>query len=147
MAYQRLHGIKCHPLDLLGHTWRVSAHKVGHQHGNIFQSLTERWNGKWKNIDAVVKIHSKFLFGHQRGEVLIRCSYHAHIDAMRIRAAQPFELLLLQNPQQFRLQLERNIADLIQKQRAAVRRLEAAYLLRHSTRECALFMTEELALE
>src|ERR1700682_2987060 len=66
---------------------------------------------------------------------------------MGIGAAQPLELLLLQDSQQFRLQLEGNVADFIQEQRAAVCRLETPDLLRHRAREGALLMTEELALE
>jgi len=48
--------------------------------------------------------------------------------------AQPLELLLLQHPQKLRLQLKRNIADFIQKECAAVGRLEAADLLRDGAR-------------
>ena len=110
-------------------------------------ALTERRNGDRKHVQAVIEIHSEPLLGHQRGEVLIGCGHDAHIDATGMRAAQPFEFLLLQDPQQLRLQFERNIADLIQEQRAAVRRLETAHLLRHRAREGALFMTEELAFE
>src|SRR5882724_12974137 len=66
---------------------------------------------------------------------------------MGIGAAQSFKLLLLQNPQQLRLQFERNIADFIQEQRAAIRRFETSDLLRDSSSEGALFMTEELAFE
>ncbi len=122
-------------------------HKVRHQHRNVFQPMTERRKRDGKHIEAVIKIHSEQLLGDQRREILIGCGHHAHIDATRIRAAQPFEFLLLQNPQQLRLQFERNIADFIQEQRAAVRRLETAHLLRHRAREGALFMTEELAFE
>ena len=63
------------------------------------------------------------------------------------RAAQPLEFLLLQNTQQLRLQFERNIADLIQEQRAAIRRFETAQLLRHRARKGPFFMAEELALQ
>jgi hypothetical protein len=42
------------------------------------------------------------------------------IDLDRPCASQTFELLLLHSPQQFRLKLQANVADLIQKQRASV---------------------------
>ena len=122
-------------------------HKVRHQHRNVFQPMTERRKGNGEHIEAVVEIHSEQLLGDQRGEILIGCGHDAHVDAMGMRAAQPFELLLLQNPQQLRLQFERNIADFIQEQRAAVRRFETADLLRHGAREGAPFVTEELAFE
>ena len=49
-------------------------------------------------------------------------------------AAQPLELPLLQNAQQLGLQLQRNIADLVQEQRAVVRQFEAPDLLRDGAR-------------
>ena len=109
--------------------------------------MTERRKGDGEHIQAVIEIHSEQLLGDQPGEILIGCRHHAHIDVTGIRAAQPFKLLLLQDAQQFRLQFERNVADFIQEQRAAVRRLETAQLLRHGAREGALFMTEELTFQ
>jgi len=42
---------------------------------------------------------------------------------------QALELLLLQHPEQLGLQLVRNVADLVEKQRPLVRQLEASDLL------------------
>jgi hypothetical protein len=58
-----------------------------------------------------------------------------------------FELLLVQHSKELCLRLERNIAYLIQEQRASVRCLEAAQLLHYRAGECALFVTEEFALQ
>ena len=55
--------------------------------------------------------------------------------------------LLLQHAQQLRLQLERDVADLVEKQRAAVRQLEAADPLRDRAGERAALVAEELALQ
>ena len=54
--------------------------------------------------------------------------------AMRLRAAQALELLLLQDAQQLGLQRRRDVADLVEEQRAAVGQLEAADLLRDRRR-------------
>ena len=62
-------------------------------------------------------------------------------------AAQAFELLLLQDPQQFGLQARRNIAHLVQKQRPFVGQFETANLLRYGSRERASLVTEKLAFE
>src|SRR5260370_923158 len=64
-----------------------------------------------------------------------------------MRAAQPLELFFLEHPQKLRLQFQWKIADLIQEQRASVGGLEPSDGLRHGTGECALFATEELALQ
>src|SRR6478736_2487859 len=64
-----------------------------------------------------------------------------------MRAAQPLELLLLQHAEQLGLQTERDIADLVEKQRAVIRHLEAPDLLRDGAGECPLLVSEQLALE
>src|SRR5829696_2847636 len=104
----------CNLLNPLGHTCRITIHKVRHQHRNVFYPLTEWWKGDGEYIEAVIEIHSEKLLRDQPGEILIGCGHHAYTDAPGMRAAQALELLLLQNAQQLRLQFERNIADFIQ---------------------------------
>src|SRR5262249_6383511 len=70
-----------------------------------------------------------------------------HVDSMRLRAAEALELLLLKHAQQFRLQREGNIADFVEEQRALVRHVEAADLLRDGAGERAFLMAEQLALK
>src|SRR5262249_52456515 len=62
-------------------------------------------------------------------------------------AAQPFELALLQDAQQLRLELQRRLADLVEKDRAAIGQLEPADALRHGAGERAFLVAKELALE
>ena len=50
----------------------------------------------------------------------------AHVDAVRLDRADAPDLALLQRAQQLRLQLERQLADLVEEQRAAVGGLEQA---------------------
>ena len=71
----------------------------------------------------------------------------AHVDPLRARAADALELLLLEDAQQLRLQLERDVADLVEEERAAVRQLEAPDPLRDGAGERAALVAEELALE
>ncbi len=54
---------------------------------------------------------------------------HAHVDAQAARTADALELALLQHAQQLRLRLGRQLADLVEEQRAAVGQLEAATAL------------------
>ena len=67
--------------------------------------------------------------------------------AQRARAAQALELALLQHAQQLRLQLQRDLADLVEKHRAVVGQLEAADALRDRAGERAPLVPEQLALE
>src|ERR1700751_4570136 len=99
------------------------------QHRNVFQAPSKWRKVDGKDVEAIIQIHSELLLGDQEGKVLIGRCHDADVDAPSISTAQPFELLFLQNSQQLRLQLQRNVADFIQDQRTAVRRLEAAQLL------------------
>ena len=86
------------------------------------------------------------LFHHPK-EVAVRRGDEADVDLDRLRTADPLELLLLQDAQQLRLKLERDLADLVEEQRAAVGHLEAADLLGDGAGEGAPLVPEELALE
>src|SRR5208283_6232695 len=68
-----------------------------------------------------------------------------NIDMNGLGTSQPLELLLLQGTQQFRLQIHRNVADLVQKQSAVIRQLKPASLLDQRPGESTLFVAEELA--
>jgi hypothetical protein len=59
-------------------------------------------------------------------------------------AAHPLELTLLENAQKLRLQIERQVADLVEKQRTSVGQLEAAPLRGGRTGDGAFFVAEQL---
>src|SRR5581483_9511606 len=59
----------------------------------------------------------------------------------------PLDHALLQEAQELRLQRDRQVADLVEEQRAAARRLDLAERLLHRAGERAPFVAEELALE
>ena len=71
----------------------------------------------------------------------------ADVGTFRPRAPETLELVLLQDAQQLRLELERNVADLVEEERAAVGELEPPDLLRDRAGERAALVPEELALE
>ena len=74
-------------------------------------------------------------------------SDHSNIHLDRRRTSQPLKLLLLNGPQQFRLHLQADIANLIQKERAFVCRLESTFSLNQSPRESSPLMPEQLAFQ
>ena len=59
-------------------------------------------------------------------EVAVGRGDEAHVDVDRLDAADALELALLQRAQQLDLHLDRDLADLVEEQRAAVGELEAA---------------------
>src|SRR5439155_937493 len=57
------------------------------------------------------------------------------------------ETAVLQDVQQLGLELQRDLADLVEEERAPIHRLEFAGLLPVGARECALLVTEQLGFE
>ena len=69
------------------------------------------------------------------------------VGADGLRAAKTLEFVLLKHAQQLGLQFRRNVADLVQEQRALVRQFEASDPLVDGAGESAAFMPEEFAFE
>src|SRR5690606_29100975 len=70
-----------------------------------------------------------------------------HVHGMGAVIADSLVLAFLQHAQQLALQVERDLADLVQEDGAAVGELEAAYTVPMRAGERALHVPEELALE
>ena len=73
--------------------------------------------------------------------------HHPHIDFDRAASSHALERPLLQHPQQPALQRQRKLADLVEKDRAAVRRLEAPHRPRMRAGERPPLVAEQLALD
>src|SRR4030095_15941830 len=82
-----------------------------------------------------------------RWRVAFGRAHQPNIDANRSGRSEPLEFLFLQDAQELRLQLQRNVADLVEEERAAVRQLEATEFLRDGAGERALLVPEQLAFE
>src|SRR5207302_8715975 len=77
----------------------------------------------------------------------VRRGDDTHVDLPRASAPEALELLLLQHAQELWLELGRNVADLVEEQRASVCQLEPPHALRDRTGERAPLVAEQLALE
>src|SRR4030095_1327582 len=95
----------------------------------------------------VIQITAEVIFRDFVHEIHISSGDYTNIHVHGARAAQAFELLLLQDAQELRLQLQWDIAHFIEKKRAAMGQLEAANALRYSAGKSAFLMAKELALK
>src|SRR5207244_62512 len=68
-------------------------------------------------------------------------------DTLRLQRPDPLHFAVLESAQQLRLDRQRQLADFVEKQGAAVRRLEHPGLGLDRTGERAADMAEQLALE
>ena len=71
----------------------------------------------------------------------------AHVDRDLLAAADALDHALLQEAQQLGLQRHRQVADLVEEERAAVGRLDLAQGLLGRAGERALLVAEQFALE
>src|SRR5262249_2185887 len=133
--------------DVFFHEARVFLRKVTHEQRNIARASAQRRHANRKDVQAIIQIGAKLPVLDHLDEVGIRPGDQAHIDLQRLGAPQALELLLLENAQELGLQFERDVADLIQKQRAVVGELEAADLLRDRAGERAALVAEQLAFQ
>src|ERR1700722_2374668 len=96
-----------------------------------------------KHVQTIEEIRAESTICLCDVQIAIRCGNNANIDLYQCFSANPFELSFLQNPQERDLGIQWQLAHFIQKERATVRQLEAAYTAFGCARECPLFMTEQ----
>ena len=77
----------------------------------------------------------------------MRRRHDAHVDRRRLRRADADDLVRLEHAQQLRLQLQRQLADLVEEHRAAVGALEHAGAPLGGAGERALLVPEQLRLD
>ena len=88
-----------------------------------------------------LKARPRRLF-QRRAQVLVGGRDHAHVDVARHVAAEAFEFALLQHAQQLHLDRARNVANLVEKDRAGVGLFEFARLGGVGARERAFLVAE-----
>jgi hypothetical protein len=88
-----------------------------------------------------------FIIGDHAVQIAIGRGDQPYIDSFGLRTPEPLKLPFLQRAQQFRLELDRDIADLIQEQGAAVRQFEPARLGSESAGEGATLVPKEFAFQ
>src|ERR1700758_3404916 len=147
VAFESGDGLRGNGFDVPVQSAGITLGKITHQCGNVFGALPQRRNGKRKNIQAVKEIAAEFPVLDHAGKVPVRGGHQPNVDMSRARAAESFKLLLLQNAQELRLKLGRNVCNLIEKKRTLVRQLKSPELLSDRTGKGASFVSEELGFE
>jgi hypothetical protein len=133
--------------NLLIHTRRKLANEVPHQKRNVFRTLPQRRKCDRKHIEAVKQIRAEPPLSNHLGQILIRGCHNTNVNPDGAVASEPLKFLFLENAQELRLQFERQIAHLIQKQRTCVGVLKAPGRLSPRSGECSALVAEEFALD
>src|SRR5581483_7650768 len=135
------------PFQRLSGSPRARHQDVLGDYRDVFAAVAQRRQQNRDDIQPVIEIFAEATALHFLLQVLLRRAHEADIDFDRFIAPDALELPLLQDPQQLHLDDRRDLADLIEEERALMRELEPAAPLLHGAGERAFFMTEKLSLK
>ena len=121
--------------------------KERHEQRDVARALAQQRHGERENIQAIKQITPEFSLGDGLAQITIRRGDDAHVDLDRLAAADGFKLLLLQHAEQFDLRLQRQVADFIEENGAAIRDFETPIAIRQRAGERSLHMAKQFALD
>src|SRR5262249_57461788 len=129
VAAECLEGLSAYHLDVAVHRAGEALQEEAYQGRDVLGSLAQRRDMDGEDIQAIVKVVPEAPFLDHPGEVAVRRRDHADVELDRPGAADPLELLLLEDPEELRLKLQRDLAHLVEEEGAALGHLEASDLL------------------
>ena len=103
--------------------------------------------GQADNVQTEKEVLAKLADLHRLSEILVRGSDDPNIYRHEACAADSMKFPVLEHAQQFSLQRERHVYDLVEEYRASIRHLQFALLQAIRTGEGAAFMPEQFVLE
>src|SRR5687767_8351508 len=115
--------------------------------GKILAPVAQRRHRQVDDVEAVPEILPEAPGGDLRCEIAVRRRDDPDVHPDRACTADALELVMLQHTQQLRLEMRRELANLVEKDSAAVGDLEPALLERMRAGERAPLVAEELAFE
>jgi hypothetical protein len=92
----------------------------------ILRPLAQRRQPDRHDVETIIKILAKFFLLNRLLEILVDGREKTDIATDNFGATDALKLSFLQDAQQLRLKVQRQLADLIEKQRAAVGQLKAS---------------------
>ena len=118
-----------------------------YQHLYVFLSLSQRRQRDRKDAQAVIQIGTKAALADRILQVAISGRDHAYVHLYRVAAADSFKLTFFKHAQELGLQVQRQLADFIEKERAAIRDLKTPAAFRVGSGERAALVAEQFALD
>src|SRR5437762_171222 len=117
------------------------------QRGNVLAAIAERRQMDLDRVQAEHQVLAEMPGGDFGPEVRVGRRDHANVDAARLGRSYALELAGLEHAQELRLQVQRNIGDLIEKQCAAIGQPEATGAIDFRVGECAADVAEAYAVK
>ena len=147
MAFEEAHGVFGD-----GEFWEAEAggnllDEILGQEADVLGSLAEGRKLDANDVEPVEEIFSETAFGDFLFEVLVGGGDDADVGADDLVASDARELAVLQDAEDFRLELDGHVADLVEEEGASVALFEAACALRDSAGEGAFFVPKKLTFK
>ena len=121
------------------------AEEVLDQERDVLGALAERRHREHHDRDAVVEVEAEAPVVDLGAQIAVRRGDEAHVDRDLVPSADAAEPAPLERAEQRGLERWRELADLVEEERAAVRALERALVPTVGAGERALLVAEELA--
>jgi hypothetical protein len=119
----------------------------GRKRGDIFRTIPQRGDSQRDGVDPEEEILPELLRRDQLRQAVVRRRDETHVDASRTDVAHAPEGLLLDDLEQFGLDDERHVADLVEKHGSAIGGFNQTDLRRGGARERASLIAKEFRLE
>src|SRR5215471_10092050 len=126
---------------------RQAFHVMRQQPRDLFPALAERRDGDGKRTEAVIKVLAKLALCDGFLNVNVGRRQDSGIDLDIGAPAEPEEPAILKDVQQLRLQGGTHLADLIEKDRSAIRKLKLARLGPRCPGESSCLISKQLTLQ
>ena len=91
------------------------------QGGDVLFPLAQRGDGDREHVEAVLEVLAEPARRHLLGEVAVGRGDDPHVDLIVRSSADPLELPVLEHAQELGLELRRQLADLVEEERACRR--------------------------
>ena len=126
---QRRFGLRRERADGLAVLHREHVEEVAREQRNVVAPLAQRRHAQPHDVQAVEEIFAEAPGSHVVFEIAVRRRDDSHVDRLHGRAADHRHRAFLHEAQQLRLHFERQLADLVEEDGAAVG-------LRQASRRC-----------
>jgi hypothetical protein len=103
-----------------------SFREVSHQRRKILEALAERRQVNGEDVEAEEQIFPEGAAAHRIAQISIGGCYHARVYSHHRLSADSLKLAGLERPKQLCLSFLTQVADLVEKQRPAMRQLESS---------------------
>ncbi len=125
----------------------VAADEPRRQHRDVHRPLLERRQPDREGVHPVEQVLAEAALAHELVERAVGGRDQPEVDVDRLAAAQPLEAALFEDAQDLGLRHQRQVADLVEEEGAAVGQLEPARLALVRAGEGALLVAEDLRFE